>query len=223
MNEIDCRFPTDVEASIARGRGPFCMYFSYLLTRHLLTIDYLWDCHNRKVHGWMYLYIKEVVAPLADKLCSVNAMKYSEIMNWDRKIREFSPPCIDETALEHRSDASSIASFLHTVYKEISELSSADNDVEINSSSFFLWHTIALLFIHRNLFVRALRENPTDPTQSRFAPSFLTTYSSATTVLEVIRRECEREQSLLMRQWPMWVHTISVGVSYPTFHAGIFV
>lgn len=73
----------------------------------------------------MYLYIKEIVAPLADKLCSVNAMKYSEIMNWDRKIREFSPPCTDESASEHRSDALSIASFLHTVYKEISELSYA--------------------------------------------------------------------------------------------------
>lgn len=97
-----------------------------------------------------------------------------------------------------------------------------DNDVEINSSFFFFLHAIALLFLHRNLFVRALRENPTNPTQSRFAPSFLTTYSSAITVLKVIRRECEREHSLLMRQWPMWVHTISVGVSWPTFHSIIF-
>ena len=79
------------------------------------------------------------------------------------------------------------------------------------------WHSpIALVFIHRNFFVRALRENPDNPMQTRFAPSFLTTYSSAITVLKVIRRECERKHSALTRQWPMWVHTLSSGVSQST-------
>lgn len=72
---------------------------------------------------------------------------------------------------------------------------------------------VALLFIHRNFFVRALRENQINPTQSKFAPSFLTTYSSAIALLKIMQRERDGEHSFLMSQWPMWVNVVSSGVS----------
>lgn len=72
---------------------------------------------------------------------------------------------------------------------------------------------VALLYIHRNFFVRALRENQTNPTQSKFAPSFLTTYSSAIALLKLMQYERDGEHSFLMSQWPMWVNVVSSGVS----------
>lgn len=74
--------------------------------------------------------------------------------------------------------------------------------------------TIGLIFIHRNFFARALRENPTNPIRSRFGPSFLAAYASAITLLRAMRRNFEPCQQVLLRIWPFWAHALASGVRF---------
>lgn len=51
------------------------------------------------------------------------------------------------------------------------------------------------------------------PTRSRFAPSFLSSYRSAVTLLKVIREDFEAVSHLMLRLWPIWAHALTASVS----------
>ena len=68
----------------------------------------------------MYKFVKEIVAPIADKLCSTKPLKYSEIIEWDRRIREFSPIYDYEQEHDLYPFVTNAVTFLFTLYKEIS-------------------------------------------------------------------------------------------------------
>ncbi|KAL5487639.1 hypothetical protein ACEPAI_5747 [Sanghuangporus weigelae] len=135
-----------------------------------------------------YTYSKEIMAGIVDKFTSVRPLKYSEILKVDQKIRGFdlnifSPACGRDEGPGH------LGHLLMLLIKDAS-----------------------LLLLHRNFFVRALIENPSDPTRSRFAPSFLSTYRTASTILRTVRALVNDRPHVIVRAWPFWAHALSASV-----------
>lgn len=72
---------------------------------------------------------------------------------------------------------------------------------------------VVLLYIHRNYFARALSDYPNNPLKSPFSPSFLAAYSSATSLLRVLRHEFATFPHIFLRNWPVWAHALVASVS----------
>ncbi|KAL5507849.1 hypothetical protein ACEPAH_5467 [Sanghuangporus vaninii] len=135
-----------------------------------------------------YTYSKEIMAGIVDKFTSARPLKYSEILKLDQNIRGFDLN-IFSPANDRNEDPGHVGHLLMLLIKDAS-----------------------LLLLHRNFFVRALIENPSDPTRSRFAPSFLSTYRTASTILRTVGALVNDRPNIIARVWPFWAHALSASV-----------
>ncbi|KAL5487656.1 hypothetical protein ACEPAI_5764 [Sanghuangporus weigelae] len=168
---IDCELPEDTEATVLDDGT---------------KIPSVWGLRHR--------FTKEIVSDLVDRLTSARALRYSEILLLDQKVRDFRSDEIVkvETKSRVRTDPST---------RELLE-----------RLMLILLKEPTLLLLHRNFFLRALVENPTDPMQSHFAPSFLATYRSATMILRGLRGLMDECGHFVVRIWPIWAHALSASV-----------
>ncbi|KAL5480241.1 hypothetical protein ACEPAI_1511 [Sanghuangporus weigelae] len=67
---------------------------------------------------------------------------------------------------------------------------------------------MSLQLLHRNFFARALLENSRNPIQSSFAPSFLSCYNSAISILRVVREHFNALSHVMVRYWSTWAHSL---------------
>lgn len=74
------------------------------------------------------------------------------------------------------------------------------------------WCIPVSLFIHRNLFAKAVIDYPSNPLKSPFAPSFLSAYHSAVALLRILREQFEQRPTLIGRVWLIWGHSICAAV-----------
>ncbi|OCB85402.1 hypothetical protein A7U60_g7410 [Sanghuangporus baumii] len=170
-DSIDCELPEDTDATVLRDGT---------------KISSIW--------GLRHQFTKEIVSDLVDRLSSARALRYSEILLFDQKVRDFrSDEFVKlETNSRVRSDASG---------RELLE-----------RLMIVLLKEPTLLLLHRNFFLRALIENPSDPTRSHFAPSFFATYRCATMILRGLRGLMYECDHFITRIWPMWAHALSASV-----------
>ncbi|KAL5482658.1 hypothetical protein ACEPAI_9252 [Sanghuangporus weigelae] len=173
---IDCELPEDMDATF---------------TEDGTKLPSVWEIQ--------YQFSKEVMADVVDKLCSARALKYSEILNVDQKIREFGKDKIFSPTTNISPDGSTQSALRRLLLIMIKES--------------------PLLLLHRNFFVRALIENPADPTKSRFAPSFLTAYLSAVKILRALEGLMNDCGHFVVRIWPIWSHALSATVLLGTVAA----
>ncbi|KAL5527775.1 hypothetical protein ACEPAG_6576 [Sanghuangporus baumii] len=168
---IDCELPEDTDATVLEDGT---------------KISSVWGLRHR--------FTKEIVSDLVDRLSSARALRYSEILLFDQKVRDFRSDEIVKmkTNSRVRSDSST---------REVLE-----------RLMLLLLKEPTLLLLHRNFFLRALIENPTDPTRSHFAPSFLATYRHATMILRGLRGLMDECGHFVVRIWPIWAHALSASV-----------
>ena len=133
-------------------------------------------------------------------------IKYSEILEFDRKIREFDNPPFDIVADEN-IDAFSLQGHMWSIYKDIGML--AGFSIKSNHFKIVL---AALLFLHRNFFARAMIKHSDNPLRSPFAPSFLAAYACAIKLLREVRSCYNVSPQALLRMWPVWAHGLTSGV-----------
>ncbi|EJD00583.1 uncharacterized protein FOMMEDRAFT_91493 [Fomitiporia mediterranea MF3/22] len=166
LHEIDVEFPQDKYATIDEDGNIVPSYWH-----------------------WKFRFMKEVMAPIAELLCLARPIKYAEVIELDRRCREFQMP----------------SSLLMP--------KSPEPDEELTTSlRRFHWaliQEVSLLSLHRGFFARALLENPVRPLGSPFASSLLSAYASAVTLLKILRVYFDRYPDLLMRQWMVWAHALS--------------
>ncbi|KAL5504537.1 hypothetical protein ACEPAH_7198 [Sanghuangporus vaninii] len=170
---IDCELPEDTDAGLRGGSDNL-------------------DLTLRVRYG----YIKEVMSEIITKLNSTRAIKYSEILMLDQKIREYDPqgnfsPNTRGSHPDHNVDSICSLVQLH----------------QLN-----LMKDITLLLLHRSFFTHALVEDPTNPVRTQFGPSFLSMYRSAASMISNIQREIEGRSHYVMRCWPVLGHTLHATV-----------
>ncbi|THH09507.1 hypothetical protein EW145_g1977 [Phellinidium pouzarii] len=145
---------------------------------------------------WKHQFTKEILAMVAEHLCLAQPIKYSKILELDSKVRNFEThPTMFWSSLDSDDDMNTgLRRYMWGLFKEI-----------------------ALLFLHRNFFARAMLESPKKPLASPFAVSLLSAYASAITSLKAMRGYFEKHTQLLLRQWIIWTHALASGVIIGSF------
>jgi hypothetical protein len=75
-------------------------------------------------------------------------------------------------------------------------------------------HILALFYIHRGFFARALEDRPLDPMGSRFGASFLAAYNSARLFVSMAHNLYRQQPELMQRMWFLFTHVLSCAVRY---------
>lgn len=136
------------------------------------------------------MFAKEVMGPVAEFMALAKAVRYSEILELDRKVREFNAKPIPAELLGSTTDMGSI----------------------IRRSTLGLYREIALLSLHRNFFARAMLEDPKKAVSGPFSASVLAAYACSISLLKLMRTHYVLQSPLLMRQWMIWIHSLIAGV-----------
>lgn len=78
----------------------------------------------------------------------------------------------------------------------------------------FLTIFLALFYLHRGFFARALEDSPIDPMGSKYAPSVLAAYTSACSFVSLIDSMFRQYPVLTERMWFLFTHVFSCSVSF---------
>lgn len=70
----------------------------------------------------------------------------------------------------------------------------------------------ALFYMHRGFFAQALEDSPGDPMGSKYSPSVLAAYSSATSFVGLIESLFHQHPQLTERMWFVFTHVFSCAV-----------
>nr|KIR85713.1 hypothetical protein I308_03820 [Cryptococcus tetragattii IND107] len=73
-----------------------------------------------------------------------------------------------------------------------------------------------LLFLHRPYFVRALLKTSPDPSQSVYAPSYLTVVERCNAIVQCVVTIHKVHRNVSTRHWPLWYHAFNSAVSMGT-------
>ena len=66
--------------------------------------------------------------------------------------------------------------------------------------------------MHRGFFAQAMEDSPTDPMGSKYSPSVLAAYGSATTFVGLIESLFNQHPQLTERMWFLFTHVFSCAV-----------
>ncbi|KAL5513473.1 hypothetical protein ACEPAH_3872 [Sanghuangporus vaninii] len=174
---VDCEFPFDRGATVEEDG---------------VVVESVWQ--------WRYRFTTDVVAFLVEKICAARPPKYSDIMEMDKRVRDFE-----------------LHPFVHQRPKPTAYRFETDGDYRnLHPYITLWWKEMALLYVHRNCFARALLEFPDDPIRSPFGPSFLSAYRTSTTLLTVLYEAQNRMSLILERLWALWAISLSCAVMIGT-------
>ncbi|KAL5487469.1 hypothetical protein ACEPAI_5577 [Sanghuangporus weigelae] len=171
---IDCELPEDIESSDFEGRSE--------------RLDSIWQIRFR--------FLKEIMTEVSDKLGATRAVKYSEILSLDQKIRQYDPQGILRLPC-HELKPDSDEGHLGIIHSQL-QLS--------------MFKDSSLLLLHRSFFARALIEDPTNPVRTRFGPSFLSMYRAAASMVHFVRKQFDQKELFLLRCWPILAQALHATV-----------
>ncbi|TDL18166.1 hypothetical protein BD410DRAFT_793469 [Rickenella mellea] len=140
---------------------------------------------------WMYTFTKEILYEINIMSNRVGSVTYSDVIELDRKIREFEVP----QHLQARPTESSW-----------------ENDGPYAVMQRFLvvsGHHTTFIELHRNYFAKALLECPKDPLSSQYSSSFLSTYRASMAVIRNLREHYNVCPDFLVRVLVAWIHVFS--------------
>ncbi|KAI0046045.1 hypothetical protein FA95DRAFT_1520813 [Auriscalpium vulgare] len=173
---IDCQFPQDDEVPQTLDGGSVTGFGT-----------------------WGFRFAYECVAEVAARTLTATAPRYSEIMDLDRKIREFAIPADALAMLKGGTDVD-------------------PTKIPLSGSMtvFVLSHTreVILLFIHRSFFAQALIEDPVNPIRSPYSHSFLASVRAASTILHVVREQFAIHPAIVSRFWSTWTYAFSAAIVF---------
>jgi hypothetical protein len=72
---------------------------------------------------------------------------------------------------------------------------------------------VAIFYLHRGFFARAIEDNPEDPLGSKYANSVLAAYTSACTFVGLVKSLHSQYPRLTERLWFLFTHVFSCAVS----------
>ncbi|OCB87780.1 hypothetical protein A7U60_g5103 [Sanghuangporus baumii] len=154
------------------------------------------DEHGKEIPSFWhvkYQYLRDVFLEVVRKLNFSKPLRYSEILELDGKVREFGPRSMTRQAVKSIGSGNSVAPEDIRAYLQKYMLS--------------MLKDITLQLLHRNFFARALLKNPKNPMQSAFAPSFLSCYNSAISILRVVRDHYDGISTVIIPYWSSWTFT----------------
>ncbi|KAI6106042.1 fungal-specific transcription factor domain-containing protein [Pisolithus croceorrhizus] len=144
--------------------------------------------------SWVFRFASDCVAEVAARTLTSDSPSYSTILELDRKICNFPVP----EAVEEFVAAASGAIPTKPVDKDIGLMESMGRFVMSNSREV------------------TIVENPVNPLNSPYTPSFLATYRASLTILRTVKMQYELHPKLTARLWPIWTYAFSAAIVFGT-------
>ncbi|KAF8144112.1 fungal-specific transcription factor domain-containing protein [Mycena galopus ATCC 62051] len=146
------------------------------------------DSEGRPIPGHFrtkWNFTKEVTAPMAQVYTSAKSPTYEEVLNLDRRLRQF----MERAPFPYyREKARETKTFLTYVRAHIIPRFAA----------------ILMIYMHRGSFIQALNDRPLDPLGGPYAASFLASYRGALLIIESDIQSFSLFTERFHRWWPVW-------------------
>ncbi|KAI0340282.1 hypothetical protein BDW22DRAFT_1360218 [Trametopsis cervina] len=185
-------FITDCWQSLATGRLP-SFSLPFVDCELPADPDETLDDDGSKVlsfPAWKALWGKECVSAVVEVTLQSRAPKYSLILELDRRIRDVAlPKYAQGDPPRNASLSETMKHFMAINYRELT-----------------------MLYVHRTFFAQALKDYPTDPLRSQYAPSFLAGYRAACAMIFTLREQFNINPVQIARFWVLWTHAFSSAV-----------
>ncbi|KIR39584.1 hypothetical protein I307_01466 [Cryptococcus deuterogattii 99/473] len=161
--------------------------------------------------------LSRIAASILGSATNVQAPPYSTIMELSRQVTDF------EREVPFNLRCRQALQALPSIYPD--PQAAIDNSPETSSKElhktlqkFFLSISISetLLFLHRPYFVRALLKTSPDPSQSVYAPSYLTVVERCNAIVQCVVTIHKVHRNVSTRHWPLWYHAFNSAVSMGT-------
>lgn len=168
------------------------------------------------VPAWKARFGYECVSAVIQNAQIAKVPKYSAIIELDRKVRDLELPKYAQRAPQPGAGlAEAMKYYMPLNYRNFSQ---SFVPLQILHTLILTENDLVLVYIHRCFFAEAVSNNPTDPMQSQYAPSFLAGYRSACEILSNLRVQFDLFPAQIARFWVLWTHAFSSSVG--TFHLG---
>ena len=73
---------------------------------------------------------------------------------------------------------------------------------------------LALLYMHRGFFAKAMNDHPEDPLSGKYGQSVLHAHRSASSFVALVKSMWAQHRQLTERNWFVFTHVFSCAVSY---------
>ncbi|KAJ6506215.1 fungal-specific transcription factor domain-containing protein [Mycena vitilis] len=162
--DITCEFPADVEQTSDSEGHPVPGYFRT-----------------------KYKFTKEVTAPMAQAYTSATPMTYDELLDLDRRLRQFMKPA---PFAHYHNKPGEARTFLAYVRSNLIPRYAGN----------------LMVYIHRGSFIQALQDRPLD---GPYAASFLAAYHGASATIKSDLLSLSLYPDQFHRWWPIWKSLIN--------------
>jgi len=178
-------------------------------------------------HLWKLGFAREVLTSLIDQAFGAKPPAYNTIIMLDRvgewslarcppswspcsllgnAVRQYSVP---SSLLINEADSTSIGLTMQRHAIQILKETCTQNAITCGANGADLY--LAVLYLHRSFFARAVTEKPSDPLGSKFAPSVAAAVNSAMAIIDVVNN-LFNAHTLTARFWFFWSHAFSASV-----------
>ncbi|KAF8899631.1 fungal-specific transcription factor domain-containing protein [Gymnopilus junonius] len=167
--------------------------------------------------AWKHRFSAQCLSVVHDEAFGAKPTTYKAIQELDRKVRNwYVPPSLQVpgfgaaklVSAEVEQPTVQLTMQRYTAYA-IKEMSKTVLSVVHNLFSYLL---LALFYMHRGFFAQALEDNPIDPMGSKYSPSVLAAYGSATSFVGLIESLFNQHPQLTERMWFLLTHVFSCAI-----------
>lgn len=142
--------------------------------------------------NWKYRFNRDFSESLIQLTLSAKPPEYKAVLDFDRKVREAPMPQALNAFLAKDHD------YVHTGL-----------GLYMKGGFLTMVRSVAMLYIHRNFFARALLDHPANPLNSPYATSFLAAARCASSIIRTNSIHISRFPEFCMRWWNLWIHLFS--------------
>ncbi|KDR67949.1 hypothetical protein GALMADRAFT_161257 [Galerina marginata CBS 339.88] len=150
--------------------------------------------------AWKHRFSAQCLSIVHDEAFGTRTPNYKVIQELDRKVRNwYVPPSLQVPGF----GAAKLVS---------SEVEQPTVQLTMQRYIAFAIREITLFYMHRGFFAQALEDNPTDPMGSKYSPSVLAAYGSATSFVGLIESLFNQHPQLTERMWFLFTHVFSCAI-----------
>ncbi|KAJ7276302.1 hypothetical protein B0H12DRAFT_13960 [Mycena haematopus] len=188
-------FSAELFQSVALGRPP-SIRLSYVDCEFPAPEDQTLDENGDPRIGyyeWKYTFTRDVFSVITERTLTAESPTYETVLELDRLVR-----------------AKTLPAYLNVFLGREDE--NCTPSVYMRGCLLGQYRTIALLYIHRTFFARAMLDHPVNPLRSPYAPSFLAAYRCASGMIKANLNHFERFPELCCRWCILWNHLFSAAI-----------
>ncbi|KJA18056.1 hypothetical protein HYPSUDRAFT_45638 [Hypholoma sublateritium FD-334 SS-4] len=150
--------------------------------------------------AWKHKFSAQCLSVVHDQAFGARTPNYKLIQELDKKVRTwYVPPSLQVPGFGGAKLAST-------------EVEQPKVQLTMQRYITFAIKEMSLFYMHRGFFAQALEDSPTDPMGSKYSPSVLAAYGSATSFVGLIESLFNQHPQLTERMWFLFTHVFSCAI-----------